>query len=68
MRCIETLVDLYKSQKEEFQKIPCELLYGCAGYLYSLLFVNRYIKNVVPMELIEEVGVVFTTKNYFKNT
>ncbi len=59
MECIQKLISLYKSQKDEFQRIPCEVLYGCSGYLYSLLFVNAFVKDAIPMDLIEEVGVAF---------
>lgn len=56
MDSIEKLVAIYKTQKDEFKKkLPCELLYGCAGYLYSLLFVNSYINNGINRDIIEEV-------------
>lgn len=34
-----------------------ELLYGKAGYLYALLFVNKYIpgKEIIPANHIEKV-------------
>lgn len=57
MDCLEKLVGFYKSRKEEFKTIPCELLYGCSGYLYSLLFVNAHAEGVVSIDIIKEVGV-----------
>ncbi len=57
MDCLEKLVGFYKSRKEEFKTIPCELLYGCSGYLYSLLFVNAHVEGVVSIDIIKEVGV-----------
>ena len=56
MDCIEKLVNVYKSQRREFKEIPCEMLYGVAGYLYSLLFVNAHVKDAIPSDVIEEVS------------
>lgn len=58
MNCIDQLVAIYTRQRDEFRsgKIPSELLYGCTGYLYSLLFVNNYITNGISRDIIEEVG------------
>lgn len=36
---------------------PDEILYGKAGYLYALLFVNKHIngKEIIPVNHIEKV-------------
>lgn len=53
---IRQLEDLYKDHKKEFENISSELLYGQAGYLYSLLFVNSHIPGAVEEEIISEVS------------
>lgn len=53
--CIEKLCDLFRSNKVQFRELPSELLYGHAGYLYALLFVNSYIPGSIDLLVIEEV-------------
>ena len=53
--CIEKLCNIFRKNKSQFKELPSELLYGHAGYLYALLFVNSYIPGSVDLLLIEEV-------------
>ena len=39
------------------QSMPSELLYGHVGYLYALLFVNKFIPGAVEESMIREVCV-----------
>ena len=57
LNCLEKLKTLYRADKEKFKSIPCELLYGCAGYLFALLFVGAHIKDSIEPDLIDEVFV-----------
>lgn len=38
------LVDMQDAAVDHKSDLPSEYLYGRAGYIYSLLFVNKYIK------------------------
>lgn len=41
-------------------ELPDELLYGRAGYLYALLYLNTEIaSDTVPQSIIKEVGLFF---------
>ena len=41
---------------------PDEVLYGRAGYLYSLLFVDKYCGPVIPTEQYHKVCIVYSTR------
>lgn len=42
-------------------ELPDELLYGRAGYLYALLYLNTEIaSDTVPQSIIKEVGLFFS--------
>ena len=56
--CVTRLKELYLKNKPSFAKLPSELLFGHAGYLYALLFVNCYLPSAVENSLIEEVCVL----------
>lgn len=43
-RLIEKLVRMKQEAVDADSGLPSEYLYGRAGYLYSLLFVNKYIQ------------------------
>ena len=45
---------------------PDEILYGKAGYLYALLFVNKYTSknDVIPADVIEKVWLLYCTHSY----
>ena len=45
-------------------KAPCEVLYGRAGYLYSLLFVKKHIAG----EAVERLGLDRVAKEVFEAT
>lgn len=55
--CVTRLKDIYVKNKPLFTKLPSELLFGHAGYLYALLFVNCHLPSAVEDSLIEEVCV-----------
>ena len=57
--CVTRLKELYVKNKPSFAKLPSELLFGHAGYLYALLFVNCYLPSAVENSLIEEVCASF---------
>ena len=57
--CVTRLKELYVKNKPSFAKLPSELLFGHAGYLYALLFVNCYLPSAVENSLIEEVCAAF---------
>ena len=54
-QCIDSLRELYARNKTTFPQLPSELLYGHAGYLYSLLFVNHAIPGAIEESLVTEV-------------
>lgn len=63
--CIVQLKDLYVKNKQSFAALPSELLFGHAGYLYALLFVNCHAPGAVEDTLIEEVQQhVYVTGEY----
>ncbi|XP_063531099.1 lanC-like protein 2 isoform X1 [Cydia strobilella] len=53
----KTLVQRLMSLMSLLNDSPDELLYGKSGYLYALLFVNKYIdeRSIVPLHYIEKV-------------
>ncbi|XP_069067604.1 lanC-like protein 2 isoform X2 [Pleurodeles waltl] len=53
--CITKLLQLHKSVVNPDGDLPDELLYGRAGYLYALLYLNTEISpDTVPQETIKE--------------
>lgn len=58
--CTDKLCSLYMENRKDFEELPSELLYGQAGYLYALLFVNYHIPDAIKIPLIEEVCVSFS--------
>ena len=56
LKCLEKLKNLYTKNKADFKALSSELLYGYAGYLYALLFVNSYVPEAIEQDLIEEVS------------
>lgn len=54
--CIMKLLQLHKSVVNPDADLPDELLYGRAGYLYALLYLNTEIRpDTVPQETIKEM-------------
>ncbi|XP_069067603.1 lanC-like protein 2 isoform X1 [Pleurodeles waltl] len=54
--CITKLLQLHKSVVNPDGDLPDELLYGRAGYLYALLYLNTEISpDTVPQETIKEL-------------
>lgn len=43
-KLIEKLLHLKRDAIDPDSELPSEYLYGRAGYLYALLFVNKYIQ------------------------
>lgn len=54
-QCADELKGLFVEHRSVFLRLPSELLYGHAGYLYSLLFVNCHIPSAVDEALLTEV-------------
>eukprot|EP00062_Callorhinchus_milii_P012588 gi/632959781/ref/XP_007895817.1/ PREDICTED: lanC-like protein 2 [Callorhinchus milii] len=67
--CIKKLLHLHRSVVSLDSEIPDELLYGRAGYLYALLYVNAEIgPDIVPQTNIKEVvnAIIESGKNLSK--
>ncbi|XP_069504394.1 lanC-like protein 2 isoform X2 [Ambystoma mexicanum] len=67
--CIAKLLQLQKSVVNPEADLPDELLYGRAGYLYALLYLNIEIgKDTVPQEIIKELvdAIIESGKNLSK--
>lgn len=59
-RLLEKLIHLRKDAINPDSDLPSEYLYGRAGYLYALLFVNKYIQpEPADNGLIRNVGFYF---------
>lgn len=53
---IQKLIGMKTEAVDPDSDLPCEYLYGRAGYLYALLFVNKYVKpEPVDMGVIRKV-------------
>ena len=53
-KLITKLKDLFTNVKAD-PSMPSELLYGHVGYLYALLFVNKFIPGSIEEPIISEV-------------
>ena len=53
-KMIAKLKELFGNVKAD-PSMPSELLYGHVGYLYALLFVNRFIPGSIEESIINEV-------------
>lgn len=56
--CISHLLSLLPSVVSQESRVPDELLYGRVGYLYSLLFVNKYIPGAIPNDNFKQVMII----------
>ena len=63
--CVSSLVNIASDVIKD-AKLPNELLYGRAGYLYALLFVNNYMPGTIKETLIEEVHVCTYVYNVYR--
>ena len=53
--CVSRLLGLMPRVASLDSNLPDELLYGRVGYLYSLMFVNKYIPGIVPNDFFKQV-------------
>ena len=53
--CLHDLKQLYTNSKSAFSSLPSELLFGHAGYVYALLYVNSHIPGAIEEGLLAEV-------------
>lgn len=65
----DKLIDRLVHLKFENSSHPNEILYGRAGYLYSLLFVDKYYSPVIPFSVYRKVivAILFTGRKEAKN-
>ncbi|XP_030407286.1 lanC-like protein 2 [Gopherus evgoodei] len=67
--CITKLLQLQRTVISTDSELPDELLYGRAGYLYALLYLNTEIgPDTVPQSVIKEVvdAIIESGKNFSK--
>ncbi|XP_053570526.1 lanC-like protein 2 [Bombina bombina] len=67
--CVTKLLQLQKGVASADTELPDELLYGRAGYLYALLYLNTEIgPDTVPQEAIKEIvdAIIESGKNLSK--
>ncbi|EEB09899.1 conserved hypothetical protein [Pediculus humanus corporis] len=66
--CVSRLLGLMPRVASLDSNLPDELLYGRVGYLYSLMFVNKYIPGIVPNDFFKQVvtSVISSGRNLSK--
>uniref|UniRef100_A0A8C3VCW4 LanC-like protein 2 n=3 Tax=Catharus ustulatus TaxID=91951 RepID=A0A8C3VCW4_CATUS len=67
--CVAKLLQLQRTVISTDSELPDELLYGRAGYLYALLYLNTEISpETVPQSIIKEVidAIIESGKNFSK--
>ncbi|XP_015710381.1 lanC-like protein 2 isoform X3 [Coturnix japonica] len=67
--CVSRLLQLQRTVRSMDAEFPDELLYGRAGYLYALLYLNTEIaSDTVPQSIIKEVidAIIESGKNFSK--
>jgi len=56
--CISTVISFLPTVTSQSSGLPSELLYGRVGYLYTLLFLQKYIPSSITGDYIKEVSII----------